>query len=337
MVLAVKHTPAREAKQPKLQRAAQGQQKQLQRLTGRHVFIQDLFAQMQSLQGLASHSTLTSASRQSLMSQSTRLYKQLLPREQARYEERAGAQVQARALQSRDEAEAATSALALLRQREQQQRQVDGVRNILSEIVLSDADLKELQSHVQLSPMPVSAAKTWLDIRLQSPTALNPLQEELFKRHLHSLCRPDKDNRPPWIKGVCAHRDRFRGAVFQVAGEAMEPKHFLFLFAKQNPREVGYVQVQPVPFVPGSCSQGLPRLDGEALSASMLFEVTKPLSFVAATTKHFPQNSDIEVFPDTWFSNGNQLVALRESQCLTSFLDDLGEVVPPCHQTCSKN
>ena len=84
-------------RQRQLLQKAQADGPKADRLTGRHVFIQDLFAQTQSIRAESGQAAMPQHSRQQIMAQSGRLYQLLSPQEKAAYEDRALRQVRERA------------------------------------------------------------------------------------------------------------------------------------------------------------------------------------------------------------------------------------------------
>ena len=224
------------------------------------------------------------------------------------------------------ESEAASSSLELDRQRQATAKRQEGVRNLLSEVRLSAERLAELHRNTSDSAMPVAAAETFVRGRLQSPDGLSSSQLDSLLSHQETLGRPHRPERPDWVKAVCQHRSHFQGSVFLVMRGNGSGNAYLFLYAMQNPKEIGFIEVQEVPFTPDTSSQGLPRLDGQPLTGGTQFQLKRPLRFVDASVTYFPVGGEIEVIPDTWFSNDLELVALRPSSPLADMLQDLPEI-----------
>ena len=294
-------------------------------ITARNVFVQELFSETMTVRRQAGLEHLDQSTCRSLMTRANKMYTTLSPAEQEKYAQRARAAAAQKVQSLEEEAEVARQFLHLNAAREQQEKDSQGVRNILSDSTTKDQIWELMAVHLSDSRSTVAEAKEAVQRDLKSPEPLTAGQQEQLLGFEEAMGRPELPARPAWLKTLCLHRDALQGSVFLVHLDEDEQKVWLFLYAKQNPREMGLVELQPEP-LPNVEDFPQPwSVDTFADFGAESFLLKRPLTFAMATMETFPESAKVEVITDAWFSAGYRLVTHRTPQSLESLLEEFPE------------
>ena len=260
------------------------------------------------------------------MAQANQMYLLLSPTEQERYRQRALQQQAAVRQQREADVEAAQSLLQLQGERSTAEKESEGLRNMLSEVTVKDRILPKMEELLEVQRLSLPSCRSLVKEAMSSPMSLTGSQQDTLLEFEESLGRPSLPARPPWLKEVCSKRDEFSGAIFRVIYSDKTEKYFLFLYAKQNPREMAMVELQCLPLPDNSSWEKPWSVDSWAAWGMESFELLRPLTFHLATTALFPPDSLVLVYENTFFSAGTRIVAYRSPKKLQVLLDSCDAV-----------
>jgi hypothetical protein len=207
-----------------------------ERLTGRHVYLAEVYASVTStLQ--ASGRSLSNELRRQIMRQHSAEYQKLPVDKRMGYQAIASSRAHARRIELNEDIQNAMASLGLARRREREEDLANSMPQcLLSNIVFSDQDLDAMASDWcsdDFHPRRVLALR---EAATEAPRAPSPAEKAALMGQSSASAPVAKPSAPTpdWARLVCAHRKHFHAsAVLGLVGG--RPKGFAFLFAMQRP------------------------------------------------------------------------------------------------------
>ena len=296
-------------------------QRHAERITGRHVFVSELFKEVRQQLPGGMRQKMSWQERKELMGRSTDLYESLSPAERLQYDRRALAHAQELRAGQAEQDLAQGQLLALYQQRAAEELASNGLRNILSNGPLDAEDWAGMLEQNDAPEMqPTAALQTWRQMQ-EAPIAPNATQLDIF--YQYEIPKPPKPDRAAWVPAVCQHRDIFRHTIFMRGLHAKAPA-FLLMYAKQSPKEVCFLRLSRADAAPLVCDpgQGLTAPDHPPMS----FKWREDLKFVRGSLDVFPVDSEIYILRDPWLSQGDLISSYMAPEPLTMMLAELPAV-----------
>ena len=305
-------------------RIAELQSRRLGQVTGRHMFLANLHAEVVQNSGAAS-GRLTQATCKLLMQQHAGLYARLSPTQRVGYENQAHARQLTNQTKLEDTLAQSMAERQLFESRQATALEQEGLTNLLSHCRYDDAVIETMYEKLtgpELSE-PFLAEKVAGIFAI--PEAPSQAQQEVFETH-----RPVARTvslRPSWLSIVCAYRGEFINSIF-LPTTGLDVA-FLFMFAKQSPQEAWFLEVKVSSASVKDIPNEVAALDGLAVEQFRYVFSLSEVKFAAATTEIFPNDNGVFVIKDAMFVTSKILVA--NSEPLT--LDLVLEQFPPSKQT----
>ena len=276
----------------------------------RHVFFQDLMAELKQQKGALPHAAVNTA-----MVGHNRLFESLDPRVRQDYETRGRHATARNIAKVKEEKESLHAQQQMSEDRQHEKKfwgDIDtGCTNTVAQCRWSSADLQRIHSMVWKHPMKANDLDVARQAALQSPKAPSKSEQAFLASFFPGGI--DSTEAPAWAKIVCHNRLRFRSCVF--TSEHSEVA-FYFLFAFKSPQFVMCLQMQKE-------DQLYPIMDDMDISMELdIWTAKLPLDmyehkFVYGVPKyvddrHLPfvaDGSDIMVIPDVTLMGGSTAVS----------------------------
>ena len=227
------------------------QKPQPQKVTGRHMFLSNVFVTLQEKLGRS----LQAAEREHLFRTHSVRFSELAAEVRLRWERAADAQRDVALSQRADEQEALQQSLSLHKSRNLASDNEHVGLLLLSHVRWTDSDFHILADRVR---MLASLAASRMQSALSAPTVPSQAAVEHLNRAALAISSAETGlSLHGWCKDVCRNRDSLRGSVFRMSKQGQNPVLLLFLVASLNPYNAVFQCLMPVPNRPSSAHSTL--------------------------------------------------------------------------------
>ena len=216
------------------------------RLSGRQLFFKALSSQFSKQAAGSSDVSRSNEFQQNLMKAHSRLYHMLPQQTMQEFEDEAKGTAAAKTQTIDDEISFLQEQRQLQKDRLAQHLRAHGLPNHTTSAKFVEDDWSALQDIFgESSVQGPRAFRESRDLCLVPPQEPAHIARDLFARQdTHDYKEFKADDRAPWIKPVCAHRDWFSGMVFSTADNDQMPA-YLLLFCFQNPMIAHFLHLEP--------------------------------------------------------------------------------------------